>query len=148
MTYVPNKWITYILTISPFDNPWQPQQTNKYMREVINHSTYIHLLNIIKSILTQTLEKLCKKRVHSKEDFDNLYFWNTLNKTHQSILVWDKNNRLHTIYKKLVYKDRKETTHIRVGERNIHQHIKKKKYNACKYGHKTDVQEKWGKHSL
>ena len=31
------------------------------MREVINHSTHIHLLNTIKSILTQTLEKLCKK---------------------------------------------------------------------------------------
>ena len=117
------------------------------MREVINHSTYIHLLNTIKSILTQTLEKLCKKRVHSKEDFDNLYFWNILNKTHQDILVWDKNNRLHTIYKKHVYKDRKETTYIRVGEINIHQHIKKKKYNVCKYGYKTDVQEEGGKHS-
>ena len=46
---------------------WQsmtkPQQTNEHMREVINHSTHIHLLNTIKSILTQTLEKLCKKRV-------------------------------------------------------------------------------------
>ena len=42
------------------------QQTNKHMREVINHSTHIHLLNTIKSILTQTLEKLCKKRVYGK----------------------------------------------------------------------------------
>ena len=50
---------------------WQfvtkPQQTNEYMREVINHSTHTHLLNTIKSILTQTLEKLCKKRVYSKK---------------------------------------------------------------------------------
>ena len=57
---------------------WQfmtkPQKTNKHMREVINHSTHIHLLNTIKSILTQTLEKFCKKRVHGMEDFDNLYF--------------------------------------------------------------------------
>ena len=49
---------------------WQsmtkPQQTNEHMREVINHSTYIHLLNTIKSILTQTLQKLCKKRVYGK----------------------------------------------------------------------------------
>ena len=49
---------------------WQfmtkPQKTNEHMREVINHSTHIHLLNIIKSILTQTLEKLCKKRVYGK----------------------------------------------------------------------------------
>ena len=49
---------------------WQsvkkPQKTNKHMREVINHSTHTHLLNTIKSILTQTLEKLCKKRVYGK----------------------------------------------------------------------------------
>ena len=24
-------------------------------------------------------------------DSDNLYFWNTLNKTHQGILVWNRN---------------------------------------------------------
>ena len=44
----------------------KPQQTNEDMREVISHSTHIHLLNTIKSILTQTLEKLCKKRVYGK----------------------------------------------------------------------------------
>ena len=37
------------------------------MREIINHLTHIHLLNTIKSILTQTLEKLCKKRVYGKK---------------------------------------------------------------------------------
>ena len=42
----------------------KPQQTNEHMREVINHSTHIHLLNTIKSILTQTLKKLCEKRVY------------------------------------------------------------------------------------
>ena len=50
---------------------WQsvtkPQQTNEHMREVINHSTHIHSLNTIKSILTPTLEKLCKKRVYGKK---------------------------------------------------------------------------------
>ena len=50
---------------------WQslikPQQTNEHIREVINHSTHIHLLNTIKFILTQTLEKLCKKRVYGKK---------------------------------------------------------------------------------
>ena len=49
---------------------WQsmtkPQQTNEHMREVINHSTHIHLLNTIKSILMKTLEKLFKKRVYGK----------------------------------------------------------------------------------
>ena len=52
----------------------KPQQTNEHIREVINHSTHTHLLHTIKSILTQTLEKLCKKRVYGKKDFDNLYF--------------------------------------------------------------------------
>ena len=58
---------TYVLTISTL---WQsvtkPQVANEHMREVINHLTHIHLLNTIKSILTQTLEKLCKKRVYGK----------------------------------------------------------------------------------
>ena len=50
---------------------WQsvtkPQKTNEHMREVINHSTHTYLLNTIKSILKQTQEKLCKKRVHGKK---------------------------------------------------------------------------------
>ena len=83
------------------------------MREVINHSTHSHLLNTIKSILTQTLEKLYKKRVHNKEDFDNLYFWNTLNKTYHDILVWNINKRLYKIYKKYVHKERKEKQHMK-----------------------------------
>ena len=65
-------------------------------------------MNTIKSIITQTLEKLCKKRVYGKNDFDNLYFWNTLNKTHQDILVWNGNNILHTINKRHVYKKEKK----------------------------------------
>ena len=68
-------YIKYVLNNLPL---WQsvtkPQQTNEHMREVINHSTHNQLLNTIKYTLTQTLEKLCKKRVHGKEDFDNLYF--------------------------------------------------------------------------
>ena len=99
---------------------WQPvtkpQQTNEHMREVINHSTHTHLLNTIKSTLTQTLEKFCKKRVHGMEDFDNLYFWNILNKTHQGILVWNRNKILHTINKMYAYKERKVTTYEEIGE--------------------------------
>ena len=52
----------------------KPHQTNEHMREVINHLTHTHLLNTIKSIITQTLEIFCKKRVHGKKDFHNLYF--------------------------------------------------------------------------
>ena len=57
---------------------WQsvtkPQQTNEHMREVINHSTHTHLLNTIKSILTQTLEKTLQEESLWQIDFDNLYF--------------------------------------------------------------------------
>ena len=53
------------------------------------------------------------------EDFDNLYFWNTLNKTHHDILMWNRNKILHTINKKHVYKKRKETTHGEIGENVI-----------------------------
>ena len=57
---------------------WQsitkPQQTNENMREVINHLTHTHLLNTIKSILIQTLEKLCKKRVYGKKTLTNCVF--------------------------------------------------------------------------
>ena len=52
----------------------KPQQTNEHMREVINHSTYTHLLNTIKSILTQTLKKNLQEESLWQEDFDNLYF--------------------------------------------------------------------------
>ena len=41
-----------------------------------------------------------------------------------------------------MYKERKETTNVEVGEENIHHHIYiKDKDNVCKHGHKTDVQE-------
>ena len=49
-----------------------------------------------------------------------------------------QNNRLHTSNKNHVYKEKKETTNVRIGERNIHQHIKKINVNN---GHKTNVQE-------
>ena len=35
----------------------------------------------------------------------------------------NRNNRLHTSYKKHVYGDGKETTHVEVGEEDIHHHI-------------------------
>ena len=60
---------------------------------------------------------------------------------------------MHTINKKYVYKERKETTHRVIGEEDIHHHHIyiyihiKDKHNVCKYDHKTDVQEEGGKHS-
>ena len=49
----------------------KPQQTNEHMREVIYHLIHTHFLNTIKPILTQTLEKLCKKRIHDKKTLTN-----------------------------------------------------------------------------
>ena len=74
LTYVPNLNHICPNNLSLWQSVTKPKQTNENIREVINHLIHTHLLNIIKSILTQTLEKLCKKRVHGKEDFDNLYF--------------------------------------------------------------------------
>ena len=123
---------------------WQsmkkPQQTNEHMREVINHSTHIHLLNTIKSILKKNSWKTLQKENLWQEDFDNLYFWNTLNKTHQNILMWNRNIRLHTRYKNHVYKEIKETTHERVGEKHT-SICKEYKYNICQNGHKTNIQD-------
>ena len=37
-----------------------------------------------------------------------------------------------------MYKERKETTHVEVGEEDIQQHINiKDKHNVCKHGHKA-----------
>ena len=141
VTYVPNKWITYVLTISPFGNPWQNH--NKQIRHERSHKSpnsyslveYNKIYPNINSWKTLQEESLWQV------DFDNLYFWNTLNKIHQGIFVWNRNNRLHTNNKKLVHEERKETTHIRVGERNIHPHIKKIRIMYVNNSHKTRVQE-------
>ena len=47
-----------------------------------------------------------------------------------------------------MYKDRKEITHVRIGEKkNIHQHIKKISTMYVNNCHKTGVQEQGSKHS-
>ena len=50
--------------------------------------------------------------------------------------------------KKHAYTDREETTHVKIGEEDIHHLIYiyiyiyiKDKHNVCKHGHKTGVQE-------
>ena len=46
--------------------------------------------------------------------------------------MWNRNNRLYTRNKKHVHKERKETIHVRIGEKNIHLYIyKEDKYNVC-----------------
>ena len=66
LIYVPNMNHICPNNLPFWESVTKPQQTNEHMREVINHSTHTHSLNTIKSILTQTLEKLCKKSVYGK----------------------------------------------------------------------------------
>ena len=72
-------------------------------------------------------------------------FLKHLNKTHQSIMC---ETEIKIAYiKKHVYKDGEETTHVKIGEEDIHHHHHhiyiyiKDKHNVCKNGHKTSVQE-------
>ena len=74
LTYVPNMIHIYPNNLSFWQSVTKPQQTNEHTREVINHSTHTHLLNTIISILTQTLEKLCKKRVYDKKTLTTYIF--------------------------------------------------------------------------
>ena len=141
MTYIPNKWITYVLTISPLSihdktitNKWIYERSRKSLNSysLVEYNKIYPYTNSWKTLQEESLWQV---------DFDNLYFWNTLNKTHQGIFVWNRNNRLHTSNKKHVRKERKETIHVRVGERNIHQHIKKISAMYVNNGHKNHVQE-------
>ena len=50
-----------------------------------------------------------------------------------------------------MYKERKETTHGKICEEDIHHHhiyiYIKYNHNVCKHGHNTSVHEEGGKHS-
>ena len=130
VTYVSNKRITYVLTISPFGNPWQKH--NKQMRYEKSHKSlnsytlveYNKIYSNINSWKTLLEESLWQV------DFNNLYFWNTSNKTHQGIFVWNRNNRLHTSNKKHVHKEKRNNTYK--GKWKKHTLTSKKnKYNVC-----------------
>ena len=133
MTYVPNKWITYVLIISPLaicdkttTNKWTYERSHKSLNlySLVEYNKVYPNTNSLKTLQEESLWQV---------DFDNLYFWNTLIKTHQGIFVWNRNNRLHTHNKKHVHKKRKETTHVRGRwKKNIHQqYIRENKYNVC-----------------
>ena len=136
--YVPNKWLTYVLTISPFGNLWQNH--NKQMRYERSHKTLnsYSLVEYNKIYPNTNSWKILQEESLWQVDFDNLYFWNTLNKTHQGIFVWNRNNRLHTRNKNHVHKERKETTHVRGRwKKHTSTYIKKISTMYVKSGHKT-----------
>ena len=89
-------WFTYILAIFPFGNLWQNH--NKQMRYERSHKSLnsFSLVEYNKIYPSTNSWKTLQEESLWQVDFDNLYFWNTLNKTHQGILVRNKNIRLHT----------------------------------------------------
>ena len=120
MTYVLNMWNTYVLTISHFGNLWQNH--NKQMRYEKSHKSLnsYSLVEYNKIYPNTNSWKILQEESLWHLDFNNLYFWNTLNKTHQGIFVWNRIIDCIQINKKHVYKERKETTHERVGERKTY----------------------------
>ena len=83
--------------------------TNKWKYERSHKSLNSYLFVEYNKIYSNTYYwKILQEESLWQVDFDNLYFWNILNKIHHDILVWNKNKRLHTINKKNVYKERKE----------------------------------------
>ena len=94
--------------------------TNKWTYERSHKSLNSYsLVEYNKIYLNTNSWKTLQEESSWQEDFDNLYFWNILNKTHHGILVWNRFNSLHTLYKKHVLKKRKETTHVKIGERTV-----------------------------
>ena len=77
VTYVPNKWLTYVLTISLFSNSWQNH--NKQMRYERSHKA-LNSYSLVKynKIYPNTNSWKTLQEEHLWQiDFDNLYFWNT-----------------------------------------------------------------------
>ena len=125
MTHVPNKWITYVQQSPPLAI-YDKTITNKWTYERSHKSLNSYSLVEYNKIYPNTnFWKILQEQSLWLVDFDNLYFWNTWNKTYQGIFVWNRNNRMHTGNKKHVHKERKETTHVRIDKINIHQLIKK-----------------------
>ena len=127
-------WETHISQQSPYLAIRDKTTTNKWTYERSHKSLNSYsLVEYNKIYPNKNSWKTLQEKSLWQVDFDNLYFWNTLNKTHQAIFVWNRNNRLHTNNKKHVYKKSKETTHERGRwKKNIHQQYRKEnKYNVC-----------------
>ena len=116
-------------------NKWTYEKSHKSLNSysLVEYNKIYPITNSWKTLQKESLWQV---------NFDNLYFWNTLNKTHQGIFVWNRNNRLHTINKKHVYKERKETTHERVGERKTYINIKKEICTMYVYKWSQDIMYK------
>ena len=94
-------------------NKWTYERSHKLLNSysLVEYNKIYPNINSWKTLQEESLWQV---------DFDKLYFWNTLNKTHQDIFVWNRIIDCIQINKKHMYKERKETTHERVGERKTY----------------------------
>ena len=74
-------WNKYILTISLFGNPWQNHNKQMNIWEKSSPSLY-SLVEYSKIYPNTNSWKTLQEESLWQVDFDNLYFWNTLNKTY------------------------------------------------------------------
>ena len=108
------------------------QQTNEHMREVINYSTHTHLLNTIKSILAQTLEKLCKKRVYGKKTLTTCIFETLKTKLiTTSYCETEIKDCIQYIRSMCIKREKKQHMKRQVKETYISIYVSKGKYNVC-----------------
>ena len=96
----------------------------------------------------KTLEKLFKKRVYGKQTSTTC-----ISETLQTNLITTSQCEIEikiAYNENMCIKREKKTTHVDIGEEDIHHHIYiyiyiKDKHNVHKNGHKTGVQEQGGK---
>ena len=107
------------LTISPFDNPWQnhnKQMNHKRSVKSLNSYPLVWLQN--KSNPTTNSWKVLQEESSWHGRLSQPVFLKHLNKTYQGIMC--ETEIKVAFIKKHVYKERKKTTHVEVGEENIH----------------------------
>ena len=104
-------------------NKWTYERSHKSLNSysLVEYNKIYHNTNSWKTLQEKSLLQV---------DFDNLYFWNTLNKTHQDIFMWNRNHRLHARNKKHVHKERKNNTCKGRWKKHTSTY-KEDRYNVC-----------------
>ena len=132
MTYVPNKWLTYILTISLFGNPWQ--NYNKQMRYERSHKS-LNLYSLVecnKIYHNTNFWKTLREESLWQVDFDKLYFWNTLTKLIKASLFETKIiDCIQVIRTMCIKKEKKKKNTCKDKWKKHISTYKENKYNVC-----------------
>ena len=111
-------WSTYVLTISPFGNPWQ-NHTNKWTYERSHKSLNSYSLVEYNKIYpnTNSWKTLQEEISWHGRLWQPMFLKYIKHNLLRHLSVKQKYKRLHTINKKHVHKERKETIHGEIGER-------------------------------